>query len=101
MGAYKLIMRWDIRPEEEAEYSDFVANEFIPSIAKLGLGDIQAWYTVYGNCEQILVSGNTQTEKQMRYLLASDEWDRLHSRLTELVDDFNMKVVNATAGFQR
>ncbi len=101
MGAYKLIMRWDIRPEEEAEYSDFVANEFIPNIAKLGLGDIQAWYTVYGDCEQILVSGNTQTEKQMRYLLASDEWDRLHGRLTELVDEFNMKVVSATAGFQR
>ena len=98
--AYKLILSWDIRQEAEAEYSDFVANEFIPSISKLGLADIQAWYTVYGDCEQILVSGNTQTEQQMRYLLDSDEWEELHDRLVDLVDDFEMKVVHGTAGFQ-
>ncbi|MCA9992444.1 MAG: hypothetical protein H6666_08190 [Ardenticatenaceae bacterium] len=99
--AYKLIMQWDIQPHVESEYSDFVANEFIPSISRLGLTDIQAWYTVYGDCEQILVSGNTQTDKQMNYILSSDEWQRLKTRLTELVNDFAMKVVLATAGFQR
>lgn len=97
---YKLIMSWDIRQEYETEYSDFVANEFIPSISKLGLTDIQAWFTVYGECEQIYVSGNTPTEKQMRYLLNSDEWEQLRDRLVDLVDDFEMKVVNGTAGFQ-
>ena len=96
----KLLMRWDIRPEREAEYSDFVANEFIPRINKMGVVEIQAWYTVYGECEQILVSGVTQTADQMRYVLESDEWDRLRSQLDELVDNFNVKVVAATAGFQ-
>lgn len=98
--ATKLLMRWDIQPEQEAEYSDFVANEFIPRINKLGLVEIQAWYTVYGDCEQILVSGVTQTMEQMNYILGSDEWDRLRGRLDELVDNFNIKVVPATAGFQ-
>lgn len=98
--AIKLIMRWDIRSEREAEYSDFVANEFIPRINKLGLVEIQAWYTVYGDCEQILISGVTQTKDQMTYILNSDEWDRLRQRLDELVDDFGVKVVPANAGFQ-
>ena len=98
--ATKLLMRWDIQPEQEAEYSDFVANEFIPRINKLGLVEIQAWYTVYGDCEQILVSGVTQTMEQMNYILGSDEWDLLRGRLDELVDNFNVKVVPATAGFQ-
>lgn len=93
-------MRWDIRSEREAEYSDFVANEFIPRINKLGLVEIQAWYTVYGDCEQILISGVTQTMDQMTYILNSDEWDRLRQRLDELVEDFNTKVVPANAGFQ-
>lgn len=93
-------MRWDIRPDREAEYSDFVANEFIPRINKLGLLEIQAWYTVYGACEQILISGVTQTVEQMSYILNSDEWDRLRERLDDLVDDFNTKVIPATAGFQ-
>lgn len=98
--ATKLLMRWDIRAEREAEYSDFVANEFIPRINKLGLVEIQAWYTVYGDCEQILISGVTQTMDQMNYILNTDEWDRLRERLDELVDDFSIKVVQANAGFQ-
>ena len=98
--ATKLLMRWDIRAEREAEYSDFVANEFIPRINKLGLVEIQAWYTVYGECEQILISGITQTADQMTYILNSDEWDRLRQRLDELVDGFSTKVITATAGFQ-
>ena len=93
-------MRWDIQPEREAEYSDFVANEFIPRINKLGLVEIQAWYTVYGDCEQILVSGTTQTMEQMKYILGSDEWDRLKDQLDNLVNNFSIKVVPGTPGFQ-
>lgn len=98
--ATKLLMRWDIKPEQEAEYSDFVANEFIPRINKLGIVEIQAWYTVYGECEQILVSGVTQTTEQMNYILSSDEWDRLHDRLNDLVNNFDIKIVPAAPGFQ-
>jgi len=98
--ATKLLMRWDIQPEHEAEYSDFVANEFIPRINKMGIGEIQAWYTVYGDCEQILVSGVTQTTEQMNYILGSDEWDRLRDRLDDLVNNFNIKIVPADKGFQ-
>jgi hypothetical protein len=93
-------MRWDIKPEQEAEYSDFVANEFIPRINKLGLVEIQAWYTIYGDCEQILVSGVTQTKEQMSYILDSDEWDRLRGRLDDLVSNFDIKIVQAAPGFQ-
>lgn len=99
--AFKLIMQWDIRSEQESEYSDFVANEFIPGISKLGLEDIQVWYTVYGECEQILVSGNAQTMKQMRYVLDSDDWGQLQGRLMDLVEDFSRKVVPASANIQR
>lgn len=98
--ATKLLMRWDIQPEYEAEYSDFVANEFIPRINKLGIGEIQAWYTVYGDCEQILVSGVTQTTEQMNYILSSDEWDRLREKLDDLVNNFNIKIIPAGSGFQ-
>jgi hypothetical protein len=66
----------------------------------LGVVEIQAWYTVYGDCEQILVSGVTQTMEQMNYVLGSDEWERLRGRLDELVENFSTKVVPATTGFQ-
>ena len=98
--AVKLIMRWDVRMGNESDYSDYVANEFIPGISKLGISEIQAWFTAYGDCEQILVSGITQSDKQMTYVLGHDEWERLQNKLADLVDDFNFKVIKATAGFQ-
>lgn len=96
----KLMMRWDIRPEAEAEYFEFVVSEFIPGVSKLGINEIQAWYTIYGDCEQILVSGITETEDQMRRVLASKDWTRLRDKLKKLVDNFSQKVVRATGGFQ-
>lgn len=98
--AVKLIMRWDIRPEKDAEYSDFVANELIPNVETLGFQDIQAWLTVYGNCEQIVVSGNTETLDKMQDVVGSDVFEQIRDKLVELVDGFEMKVVPATAGFQ-
>ena len=31
MNNYKLIMTWDIAPEREQEYFEFVVREFIPA----------------------------------------------------------------------
>ena len=96
----KLILRWNIQPGSESEYFEFMVSEFIPGIRRMGVVDPAVWYTAYGNTEQILVTGVTETEEQMRYLLSSRDWSRLKKRLTELVDSFNQKVIPATGGFQ-
>ena len=97
----KLILRWDIRPETESEYFEFMVSEFIPSSNRLGLIDIQAWYTLYGNCEQILFTAITNTEEEMNRILGSETWDNLQVRLTDLVSNFSKKVIaNASGGFQ-
>lgn len=97
----KLILRWDIRPETESEYFEFMVSEFIPGSNRLGLTDIQAWYTLYGDCEQILFTGITPNEEDMNRILGSETWDNLQIRLTDLVNNFSKKVIaNATGGFQ-
>lgn len=97
----KLILRWDIRPETESEYFEFMVSEFIPGSNRLGLTDIQAWYTLYGDCEQILFTGITNSEEDMNRILGSETWDSLQIRLTDLVSNFSRKVIaNATGGFQ-
>lgn len=99
----KLILRRDIPPEKEteSEYFEFMVSEFIPGSNRLGLADIQAWYTLYGNCEQILFTGIANSEEDMSRILGSEEWDNLQTRLTDLVNNFSRKVIaNATGGFQ-
>jgi hypothetical protein len=78
-----------------------MVSEFIPVINRLGIRDVQAWYTLFGVCEQILFVGVAENLEQMRFILKSESWETLRSRLTDLVDNFEQKVIgNASGSFQ-
>lgn len=96
----KLILRWDIQPGVESEYFEFMVSDFIPSLKRLGITEPSVWYTAFGESEQILVSGITETQDHMKYVLRSKDWNRLRSRLSELVTNYDQKVASATGGFQ-
>jgi hypothetical protein len=96
----KLILRWDIQPGSESEYFEFMVSEFIPGLKKLGITEPGVWYTAYGDAEQILVSGLTETREHMDYVLRSNDWERLKERLVELVTNFSLKVTPSSGGFQ-
>ena len=98
--AAKLLMRWDVRPETESEYFEFLVHEFIPGLNKLGISDIQVWYTQYGTCEQKLASGIANTTEKMQDALRSSSWHQLSDRLQQYVDNFSQKVIPASGGFQ-
>ena len=96
----KLLMSWDIRPETETEYFEFLVHELIPGMNKLGIDEIQVWLTVYGHDGQKLTSGVTKSVEAMQKILSSEEWEDLNNRLQNLVDNFSYKVINGTKGFQ-
>ena len=39
----KVIMTWDIAPERDQEYFEFVVGEFVPGVQRLGLQPAEAW----------------------------------------------------------
>jgi hypothetical protein len=98
--ATKLIMRWNVRPETESEYFEFLVHEFIPGMNKLGISDFQVWYTAYGDCEQKLASGTAPSKEHMNFVLQNEQWETLHGKLQSFVDNFSQKVIPATRGFQ-
>ena len=100
MAKSKLLMSWDIKPNLEQEYFEFVVREFVPGITKLGIEPTDAWYTLYGECSQILTAGITETAERLFSILDSDEWNELQDKLLEYVDNLEQKVVPATNGFQ-
>ena len=96
----KLLMSWDIVPGRESEYFEFVVKEWAPGLQKLGIETSEVWFTVYGNCPQILMNGLAQDAATVRQVLASPEWKKLETKLKEYVSDFSHKMVPATGGFQ-
>ena len=96
----KIIMTWNIRDSRETEYSEFVVNELIPRITRLGLANLQFWYTRYGEADQIQASGVAKSMTQMRTILGSDEWINLQEMLSGYVNNYQQKLVNSKEGFQ-
>lgn len=96
----KLIMRWDVRPESESEYFEFLVHELIPAMNNLGITEIQVWYTAYGECEQKMAEGITESADDMLRIMRTDQWLDLTGKLQGFVQNFSQKVVPATRGFQ-
>ena len=96
----KLIMTWDILPEREQDYFEFVVREYIPGIQRLGFDLSDAWATVYGNKPQIMVGVVLPTLSKARQVMRSTEWVNLHNQLQDYVLNYSAKLVNARNGFQ-
>jgi hypothetical protein len=98
--AYKLIMTWDILPEREQEYFEFVVREFIPGVQRLGFDVTDAWATIFGGRPQIMVGATLPSLVRVQRVLQSEDWTRLSNQLQDYVQNFSQKVVEAQGGFQ-
>jgi len=96
----KLIMTWDILPEREQEYFEFVVRDFIPGVQHMGLDLSDAWATIYGNRPQILVGAVIPNMAKTRQLLRSTEWKSLNNKLRDFVRNYTEKLVETHSGFQ-
>jgi hypothetical protein len=96
----KLIMSWDIAPEHEQDYVEFVIGEFIPGVQRLGLQPVEAWATIYGDYPQIQVGILAEDLRGVQQVLHSDGWSQLQDKLFALVKNFAFKIVPARNGFQ-
>ncbi len=96
----KLIITWDIIPEHEQEYFEFVIREFIPGVQRLGCDLSDAWATVYGDQPQILVGALVSSLSRARQIISSKEWGELNLKLMEYVHNYKQKIVLAKSNFQ-
>jgi hypothetical protein len=98
--AVKLVMTWDIAPDHEQDYFEFVINEFVPGVQRMGLQPAEAWATVFGDYPQIQVSILAENLLDVQRALNSVNWTQLQEKLFALVQNFSYKVIPARSGFQ-
>jgi hypothetical protein len=98
--AAKLIMTWDIAPDREQEYFEFVVREFIPGVQRMGFDVSDAWVTVYGNQPQVMVGATLATASKVKQVLRSSDWKSLNNQLLDFVKNYSQKIVEARGGFQ-
>jgi hypothetical protein len=96
----KLMMTWDIAPEHEQDYFEFVIGEFIPGVQRLGFQPVEAWATIFGDYPQIQVGILADDLPGVQQILRSEGWIQMQDKLLALVKNFSYKVVPARNGFQ-
>jgi hypothetical protein len=96
----KLLLTWDILPNLEQEYFEFVISDFLPEIKELGIRPADVWYTMYGDQPQIMIAAKTQSQASLNVVMASKEWQLLLEKLSGFVENFSYKVIPAQTGFQ-
>ena len=93
-------MTWDINPEHEQEYFEFVVRDFLPEIQKLGFKLSDAWVTVYGDQPQVLVGAILPSLQKITKIINSEKWKLLVDKLLKFVTNYQQKIVLASGGFQ-
>ena len=96
----KILLTWDIAPDHEQDYFEFVLGEYVPGIQRLGLQPSDAWVTVYGKYPQVQVSVLASSYEAAEKSVNSPEWHNLHDKLFALVRNYGLKIVPARGGFQ-
>jgi hypothetical protein len=96
----KLVMSYNIRPNDAQAYYQFVLGHYIPQMQSMGLEMAEAWHTAYGDYPSRLIVFVSQDEYTIRQVVNDAAWDELNDRLLQFVTDFDYKVIPYRIGFQ-
>ena len=90
---YKLILTYDISPDVQDSYFQFMLGELVPAVQSLGLHMNGAWHTAYGRYPKRLVEFIADDQEAVEALLDAPLWDDMERRLRGYVTNYNKKVV--------
>lgn len=100
MTGFKLLLSYDVRPENVQEYYRFMLGRYVPVMQAMGLEMSDAWHTAYGDQPNRLVGFVAQDEETMADVLDNETWTSLNQELQRFVVDFSYKVIPYEEGFQ-
>lgn len=89
----KFLLTYDIRPEIQDQYFQFVLGEMVPTLQSMGLVMGGAWHTAYGQYPMRLVEFVAEDRATLERVLASPVWEDLESRLQRFVHNYGRKTV--------
>lgn len=96
----KLILTYDPIPEQREKYFQYVLGEFVPALEHLGLRMCEAWHTAYGRYPLRMAAFVADGPQELREILDSSDFQRLESRLCDLVENYEKRVVPVRNRFQ-
>ncbi len=94
-----MLLSYNILPQYQQEYMEFMVSTFVPALQRIGLENMGVWHTAYGNYPVRLLVFVAE-EKTMQDALADDSWKEMEKRLCNFVTDYTCRIVPFNPGFQ-
>jgi hypothetical protein len=93
----KVLLSYDMIHGREEECQRYVMQTLAPGLARFGFRITDAWYTLWGeDAPQILGGGLLQSPQEAARLIHSEEWQNLIEGLNPFVENFQVRVVEAS-----
>jgi hypothetical protein len=96
----KMLISYDVVPELQQAYYEFVLGEMIPTAQSMGLVLSEAWHTAYGDYPIRLNGFVAKDKTALDRVLASSEWQQLEEKLKRFVTGYTRKIIPYREGFQ-
>lgn len=93
MHPVKMILTYDIRPDIQDRYYQFMLGEMVPTLNTIGLSMSGAWHTAYGNYPARLVEFVAEDRATLERVIASETYERLEQELQQYVLNYQRKSV--------
>ena len=97
---YKVMMTYDLVPNQEEAYYRFALGEFVPALRNLGLYLAWAWHTAYGDYPIRQTEFVAEDLETVREALATEQFLELEADLQQFVVNYSRKVVRYKERFQ-
>ncbi len=83
---------WDIKPDRDKEYMDFIFNDYLPSMSRLGINVTDGWLKMAGDGPQIMALGESEDVATTISALGSREFRATESRLLNYVENYSKHI---------
>jgi hypothetical protein len=99
---YKLMLVYDVQSGQMESYYQFIMNEMVPTVQKMGLYIFQVWHTPWAWGDHPVRQAEFVAEDldTVRDVLNSETWIMLENKLQEYATNYHRKVVRFKPGFQ-
>jgi hypothetical protein len=87
---------WDILPDQEDEYSEFVAKRFIPECNDMGLCSVGGYYVEAGPGPRIISVKRAESLEELGRIISSSRFRDLVFDLKEHVINYKSKILMPT-----
>ena len=80
---------WDIKPDKDKDYMNFIFNDYLPSMSRLGITVSDGWLKIAGEGSQIIALGESEDSATAINALKSREFRATETRLLAYVDNYS------------